>query len=220
VLLGLLVAILLHASFFAIRFPRVPPTAPPRVELQQIDPSKLEAIRKNWQKESKGLLLDRDPSRPSEKEAPPDARYQSDRNIRVEKETRAANPALVPKPGAATVPKADSKSQPPRRKALPKLGSLGVPLPIPRKPEESGESGNPGTQGGSQAILDPNVPLGGETLLNAEDMALWEAAQEKVGGPERGRAKRTIIAALQALGSRKRPSKAELIQLLESRLTD
>jgi hypothetical protein len=59
-----------------------------------------------------------------------------------------------------------------------------------------------------------------KTLLNAEDMALWEAAQEKIGGPERGRAKRTIIAALQALGGRKRPSKAELIQLLESRLTD
>jgi TonB family protein len=155
--------------------------------VQQVDPKKLEAIRRQWK--DKPLLLNRDKDKPSEKEAPPDARYMSDRNIRVEKEQRAKDTNVVPKPGSpqpheetppreATQPKSPAK--PPAKaptKPLPKLGNLGIPFLSPKKSNSVAKrTENPSKRhdhspasGGDQAILEKNLPVGSENLLNAQE---------------------------------------------------
>src|SRR4051794_24919909 len=96
-LLFFLLAILLH--FLIFRLPLTLPalTSQAPVEVHTISPEKLEAVRRQWREKS--LLLDQK-KKPSENpsEAPKDARYFSDRNIRVEKEQRARESAVVPKP--------------------------------------------------------------------------------------------------------------------------
>src|SRR4051794_20500662 len=93
----LIIALLFHLLLFTLHLDWLGHAPPPRVEIQTIDPKKLDAVRKQWK--DKGLLLNKDKSKPKEKEAPPDARYFSDRNIHVEKEQRAKDTNVIPKPG-------------------------------------------------------------------------------------------------------------------------
>lgn len=176
-----LLALLFHAILFALRLQWSLPTPPPRVEVQNIDPQKLDAIRRQWKEKS--LLLDKNPSLPSSKEAPPDARYMSDRNIRVEKEQRARDTQVIPKPGQPNSSvQSESKSAhrpPPRTKAqphpLPKLGDLGVPFRLDAKPEapppedQTSQSSSSASQGGDQATLDKDLPVGSQNMLNAQE---------------------------------------------------
>ena len=50
--LFLLLALIIHVLIFRIPWEWTPLTAPPRVEIQQIDPRKLDAIRKQWKDEN------------------------------------------------------------------------------------------------------------------------------------------------------------------------
>lgn len=197
-IIGAILALLFH---ILILFPNIPgflfsPKAltPPRVDIKQVDPRKLEAIRKQWKEREKGLLLDKNLHAPTAKEPPPDARYVSDRNIRVEKEQRAKQTTVMPKPGTPGEPaatQAPSQSQPktappkPESRSLhklPSLGNLGVPLPAaptrsaPRQPvmasHQGGAALNGGDDGGSQYLKD-NVPEGSENLLNAQESVYY-----------------------------------------------
>ncbi len=162
----------------------------PPVEIQNIDPRKLETIRRQWK--DKSLLLDQDKSRPSEKEAPPDARYLSDRNIHVEKEQRAKETDVIPKPGHPNQPQSSAQtekhSQPKHRaqtKPLPKLGNLGIPFSFDKKVDPSPKLAQNSPQnsqrnlssfapaGGDQAIPDKNLPTGSENLLNAQESVYY-----------------------------------------------
>jgi hypothetical protein len=162
---------------------------PPRVELQQVDPAKLEAIRQQWKRnQPQGILLDKDKNRPSEKDAPKDARYLSDRNIRVEKEQRAKETNILPKPGhpnAETRPleekaqRATPSEQTPARE-MPKLGNLGVPFKLTpnRKAQDAkrARAGGvipPSEQGGDQFVDEKNLPVGSENLLNAQESVFY-----------------------------------------------
>src|SRR4051794_25047125 len=96
-ILFLLLAILLHLLVFLIHLNWAPAVAPKKMEIQHIDPNKLDAIRRQWKEKS--LLLNKDPSQFKDAEAPPDARYMSDRNSHVEKEQRARETNVIPKAG-------------------------------------------------------------------------------------------------------------------------
>ena len=105
-----ILALLFHVL---VLFPKIPgmlfdSTAhtPPRIDIHQVDPHKLEQIRKQWKSREKALLLDKNLKSPTAAEPPPDARYMSDRNIRVEKEQRAKQTAIIPKTGLRGEPQA------------------------------------------------------------------------------------------------------------------
>jgi outer membrane biosynthesis protein TonB len=143
-------------------------TSPPRIEIQRIDPQKLEAIRK--QLNSKQLLISKNKSNTSELEAPADARFISDRNIRVKKEQRASQTQVLPRSGNSASKAEQSISQ----KLT--LEKLGVPIPLP--PNAAQRAKLPRRQletnpGGDQAILDRRLPEGSENLLNAQESVYY-----------------------------------------------
>jgi hypothetical protein len=200
-ILAAILALLFHVL---ILFPKIPgfifnpqALAPPRVDIKQVDPRKLDAIRKQWKSRERALLLDKNLHVPTAAEPPPDARYMSDRNIKVEKEQRAKQTTLMPKAGAAgepAAPAAPSKPQPPAHPKtepdkprshfkFPSLGNLGVPLPAapthatprqqPQPSHMTGSAVNSGEDGGSQYVKDPNLPEGSENLLNAQESVYY-----------------------------------------------
>jgi TonB family protein len=203
-LLLLLLALFLHAIFFTslAHIDWSLPKTPPRVEVTQVDPHKLDAIRKEWKRrdmQEKGLLLDRDKNAPKQ-EAPDNARYMSDRNIRVQKEQRARDTTVVPKPGSpsraeksngqsASHPQEEIHKQPPvpHSQVLPKIGNLGVPMfaPHPNTAQKDQEKADGLSQdskdrtprsnepGGNQYMDDKRVPEGSENMLNAEESVYY-----------------------------------------------
>jgi len=54
--------------------------------------------------------------------------------------------------------------------------------------------------------------------LQPDEMAAWERAMAQDTGPDRGKAKRTLMRALAALEQRNEPSNAEIIEMLKARL--
>jgi hypothetical protein len=165
--IALLLALLWHALFLLPRIPWSLPSSHPRVDVHTIDPKKLEAIRKKWRDQQ--LLLDKSKA-PSEAVAPKDARYFSDKNRTVEKEQRAKETTLMPKPGShAAKPKADHTHP------LPKIGNLGIPLPKPLPPSDdaAGRAAENQPSGGEQYVKDPNLPEGSENLLNSQESVFY-----------------------------------------------
>ena len=180
--------LLVHALFFTglRRLYWLPASPAPRMQIETIDPTKLEAIRKKWsQEQQKQLLLNKNPNSPKDVEAPKDARYFSDRNIRVEKEQKARQTNILPKPGGPVAREAPPVQAPapeirsPKREAkreLPKLGRIGIPFrltpsnsraqPAPARPQATAE------QGGDQAVRD-KLPEGSENLLNAQESVYY-----------------------------------------------
>lgn len=182
----LLLALLWHAIILWLRPAWTPPLSPPRVEVKQVDPRKLEAIRQKWRQmeknEPKQLLLNKDRSKPKEDVPPPDdARYMSDRNIRVKKEQRARDSQVIPRPGQQARPQ--QKQQQPRSRTMPPaLNQLGVPMglsqnkPQPTRKAQPAPDPDPpqnSTPGGDQSILDKNLPEGSENLLNAQESVYY-----------------------------------------------
>ena len=190
----IVLVLLFHGAFLRVQ-PGFLSTQAPRVQVQTIDPARLEEIRKKWQKEaarSKSdsqmpLLLDQDKTRKGEKEAPPNARYMSDKNIRVDHEQRAKQTNVVPKPRSkaqpfpkvaprTAVPRVDA----PKGRTLPKdmLGNLGVPFHLkPLKPRtaENAAQGRlqPQEEGGDQYVDDKKLPEGSENMLNAQESVYY-----------------------------------------------
>ena len=146
-------------------------TVPPRVDIQQIDPAKLDQIRKQWKSRDKQLLIDKDKSKLSDKEAPPNARYMSDKNTKVEKEQRAKVTNVIPKPKSAP-PQAKSPPQQKTQTKVGNLGNLGVPFrlsPNPPTPPHEEVQERPESEGGDQALADKTLPEGNENILNTQE---------------------------------------------------
>lgn len=185
-LIAILLALLVHLVLLLSKFswPVLAPTPPPRVDIQQIDPNKLEQIRKAWKRD---LLISKNQAK--SETAPEDARFESDRNIRVEKETRAAQTDVLPKPGSAGEANDRERSQSgsneaaksaTRAKAAPKLSSLGIPI-LKRsafEPEQDVDAREAeraaresarahGSRGADQTVLDKRLMVGAENMLNA-----------------------------------------------------
>jgi TonB family protein len=182
--LFLILTLIFHGLLFRVQFHWAAPLKPPHVDIQQIDPRKLESIRNKWKEKS--LLLDRNPSIPSEKEAPPNARYLSNRNAKVKKEQRARETNVIPKVGKAGENPSASHSKPkqPSSKNLTDLGNLGIPFQLNR-PQTARELASKDTQnsssaaqmesqqGGDQALLDKDLPTGSENLLNTQESIFY-----------------------------------------------
>jgi TonB family protein len=184
-LVFLILALILHAFIFLIRVPGSAPLQPPPIDIQQIDPRKLESIRNKWKEKS--LLLNRNSSIRSEKEAPPNARYLSDRNTQVEKEQRARDTNVIPKPSnklEKTLSNSSSKSIPNSSRPLTDLGKLGIPFQLHRQQNArdiaSRETHNLTSAAqmasqiaADQALLDKELPTGGENMLNTQESIFY-----------------------------------------------
>ena len=178
---ALLVALLLHLALLPTPIRWLGSTRPPApVEVVQVDPRKLEATRRAWRKQS--LLLS-DQSKPKEQvEPPPDARYLSDRNIRVDRETVSPHTDTLPRPGAPG-PAGQSRTQkqksPTQTRPIPSLGNLGVPLRLgqldrtraPALPTQ--ERSTQGGGGAVQWVDEKKLASAGETLLNAQESVYY-----------------------------------------------
>jgi TonB family protein len=159
-LASLLLALLFH--LFSLRVPvdfTGVHTLPPRVEIQEMTPQQLDAIRKQWRSGTPIL----DDTSPESKEEPKDSRYISDRNIRVEQEEKARNPT----PGLPDRGKVGERQPSPPK---PNLGDLGVKLQMPPK-TPTRNAGNAAIEGpaGSQVITDDQAVDGSQNLLNARE---------------------------------------------------
>jgi hypothetical protein len=178
---ALLLALLLHALWLTVPI-HLSPTAPAptRVDVQNIPNQQLEAIRRQWRE--RGLLTPKDV--PASEKAPDDAKYMSDRNIRVEREQRARDTTVLPRRGAQNqtgdqtrpAPQQRPQEQARPRNNYPPLGDLGIKyrLPPKRQPPPQAVGGMPNAQSsgqaaGDQAILDDSLPVGSENLLNAQE---------------------------------------------------
>jgi TonB family protein len=185
----LLLAALLHIVLFFYKVSWLPTKPIPRVEIQKIDPRKLQEIKKKWKE--KGLLLDRDSHSQSETVAPENSRYFSDRNIRVEKEQRAktTSPSVKAETSPQSEPSTKSRSKSSaqlRSKPLPDLKSLGIQLPS-LKPNrllaQKGPSANKterakptrprSEEGGPQYLKEDRLPDGNQNLLNAQESVFY-----------------------------------------------
>jgi TonB family protein len=186
-LLYLGLAVLIHILLFRIHWewPEGPP--PPPVEVQQIDPRKLDAIRRQWKEKS--LLLNKDQSPKTDAPPPPDARYMSDRNRTVEKEQRARETNVIPKPSSSEVKPQSKKSNPHNAlKNRTNLGNLALPFKLDGRPKEVTEEQprppRPAQRGGDQAILDDSLPVGSENVLNTQESiyySFYARLYEEVG---------------------------------------
>ncbi len=198
----ILVALVWHVALFSLRFQFPDHPLPSRVEVTRIDPRQLEAIRRRNQEiekrnsAQKPVLLNKDKSIPNESEATDNARYMSDRNHTVQKETRSKDHDILPKPGA---PGSDRQTEQARRvptppqiaerpKSVPpshrfgKLGNLGLPFRLnektpppvpPSRLQALAQQTRAGKAGSEQYISDPNLPEGSENLLNTEQSVYY-----------------------------------------------
>ncbi len=185
----LLLSLLIHVLFFVSRGYFWEPLRPARIEVEEIDPAKLEQIRKHWKEPEKFALGKKDQA---ETEAPKNSRYASDKNRAVEKEQRAKNFAPLPVPGDASkvgpegqAPKSEAK---PRQQQKPKsqttpLSNLGVPLKLdskPPKPEPEEPPADQRTRDDSQQIgnaadqyIDDGLPVGSQNILNTRESVYY-----------------------------------------------
>ncbi len=196
----LILSLLIHVLFFASRGYFWQAERPSRYEVQEIDPAKLDQIRKQWKEPEKFALGKKDQP---ETEEPKNARYASDKNRSVEKEQRARNYAPAPVPGDASRvgPEGQApKSQPkPKQEARPKsqttpLSNLGVPLKLsskPPKPEVEETPPDQKTRDESQTVgnaadqyIDDGLPVGSQNILNTRESiyySFYARIYEQVG---------------------------------------
>lgn len=168
---AILLTLVLHALLIFSHIPQSwifwgGSTPPPPVRINQVDPAKLEQIRKQWRRErQKSLLLNKDlsPAKPSPDN--PDARYLSDRNRRVEREQRARENTAIPH--SAPPPRTR-----PRSERMRPLSALGVPMPLRnREPEPPREEDQ--RESGDQYVKDPTLPEGDQNLLNTQESVYY-----------------------------------------------
>jgi hypothetical protein len=167
-------ALLIHALLMLYQFKLAPQPIPPRIDVDTIDPQRIEAIRKQWQ--AKNLLLNKDKNAPRAAEAPPDARYFSDRNIRVEKEQRASETNVVPRQSQTARTESEQRTIAPRAPSIPapNIGDLGIPIRLQANTAQASQAARSTTlKGGDQAILDKTLPTGGENMLNARESVYY-----------------------------------------------
>lgn len=174
------IALTLHglALYLSPQWLRPPP--PPPIEVTQVDPAKLAAMKNKWKQ--RGFLVAKDPAKPKvDQVAPKNARYESDRNQSVEKEMRGKNSDVVPNtsgsPEGKTVDASSKSKEASRLKQIP-LSALsnfqGLPMPGPgpqheREPElKRGRAGATADQN-----LNENLPEGAEAMLNTVESVYY-----------------------------------------------
>ena len=158
-LFALLLAALLHLAVFptTVRFTSNPSVSP-ELEVVSIAPSELKELRDRYYPKNHNIVVPKSDT-PRSDTAPDDARYLSDRNIRVNKEQRSRDGSVMPE-------NARKKSQQ-RNRPVWAAPEADMPGHMPEKSEQD-ISENPDSRDREQGVLE-DLPEGTETLLNARE---------------------------------------------------
>jgi len=169
--------ILLGISLLAFKILKETPSAPAPIEIQNFSPKQLAQIRKQWKQ--KGILINPDHS-PSREKAPPNARYESNKNMHVDKEQKAANATTILKEQGIQTPtspisKPDKKELPKNfSKHVPSLGSLGIPFKLDEPHQNSAHFlSQSQLKGSDQAYIHDDLPTGSQNLLNTRESVYY-----------------------------------------------
>lgn len=166
-----LIAILLHLAVLPLSRLGTYDQKRAPVELIQIDPQKLQSIKNQW-KRDRQLLINQNRNRSDV--APKDARYMSENNQVVDRETRARVTDVIPRPQPANEQTVKQEAQ---SKPRPKLSALGIPVKFSGSQSQASQERRDRSQeslrGADQAILDSNLPEGAENQLNAVESVYY-----------------------------------------------
>jgi len=164
-----LFAIILHLLLLFTKAPFLTRDEPAPVELQDISTERLEALKQKWK--DRPLLLAKDKKPKNDEPINQDAKYESDRNRRVEKEQQASRTDVIPKAGSSgqsgeqsltpekTIPKTKPRS----------LSNLGLPMKEYLKPKSAQTFSGPMEEARDQALHDKSLPFGDENILNTQE---------------------------------------------------
>lgn len=174
------IALALHGLALYLSPQWLRPAPPPPIEITQVDPSKLAAMKNKWKQ--RGFLVAKDPSKPKvDQPEPKNARYESDRNQSVEKEMRGKNSDVVPNTSGSPEGKAAQERtksvEAARLKKIP-LSALsnfqGLPMPAAgsqNEPEPELKRGRAGPT--ADQNLNENLPEGAEAMLNTVESVYY-----------------------------------------------
>lgn len=153
---------------------KLTPAVPPRFEVSSLDTKQLDRVRAQWNQEKPIIDPGLQPASPT---APENARYSSDRNIRVEHEQRAragdegARQRAEDRTHQQTASDANEAT---KRSERTSLRQLGVPIKLDtptKKQSQAAATGNPRIEGdgADQQLLDDSLAVGDGNLLNAQE---------------------------------------------------
>ncbi len=176
-----LVALALHGLALYLSPQWMKPAPPAPIEVTQVDPAKLAAMKNKWKE--RGFLVAKDPNKPKTNQPEPkNARYESDRNQSVEKEMRGKNSDVVPNTSGSPEAKAEKervkKQEAARVKKIP-LSALsnfqGLPVPTAGKEAQAEPELKRGRAGPTvdQNLNEPNLPEGAEAMLNTVESVYY-----------------------------------------------
>jgi len=192
---AILLALIFHlggliARPFWLNSMAVPPISK-RMPVDTVSPDQLQSLRKKWKLPplvTKNL--------PRSETAPENARYSSDKNVRVEKEQRAklgteggVKAKTRNTPPAAPTPPAQPKRSYQLHRA--RLGNLGVPFRLAIRPPKAMQKTTPEAQAaaglfpgeGAEQQVREKLPEGSLNLLNAQEsvfFSFFERMRESV----------------------------------------
>lgn len=147
-MIAIALALLFHLGVLSLPWQRWFQTERPRDEIvpvQVLDPAAIARMRE----QNRQLLLE-NRSAPESTEAPENARFESDRNVRVEREQRARQGEVLPQAAAQNT------------RTKPDLSRFGVKLGA--RPAARAETHRAPSQ---QLVDDPTLPLGAENMLSS-----------------------------------------------------
>ena len=211
---AILLTLLVHLLGFYLPITWLTQVVSPPVSVKTISPADLAKMKREWQKLAP--MVDPRPDQPAADSAPENARYASDRNLKVQKESRAKNGETLPRfngpaPTASPLrPRPRAKERP-----LPKLASLGIPYTRPqeRSPTQTNQTAEERRRANTSArsnetpaeqyLRDSPVPEGSETLLNAIESVNYSfirRIREQIGPNYQSRARTAIMSGAIRLG--------------------
>ena len=152
--LALGLALLIHLAIFPLPLLHWKPSATPPVEITSIDQAEVEKLRKTLPNYPRDIVVS---NQAAAETSPEDARYASNRNLRVKREQRARSGGVLPQKGRQ------------QRRAI--WAPLGAGE-LPSREREATENSETARDAMEQAIGE-DLPEGNETLLNARESVYY-----------------------------------------------
>lgn len=169
-----IVLLALLLNFAAIYYvPRLPSLATPMpVDLTPVSAESLEKLKQQWKKLEQRPMVSVNDDRHVVDKPPPNARYDSDKNRKVERETRARRGDVIARRGGHGVPQPEVRKQMPPKK-MPALSDLGVGLPKPRPQTPPASAGSGRGLSNEQNLADKNLAEGDQNVLNTQESVYY-----------------------------------------------
>lgn len=171
--IGLALVALLHLLIFALPVDWILPELPSRTEVTTLDHSQLEALKRQWEKQTAGrrnlFVPSANTPAPTSETADPRSRYESDRNRQYTTQMRARQGSATI--GAGALSRGEDTPASEAQKSRQTLAKLGLKLPTPsaKRGSQQGQEGAIGQtrdRVGSEQLLDEKIATGAFNAIN------------------------------------------------------